>query len=220
MSPTRRTQQSRREGTIGKLVASAIDCINELGYQGASVQIICQRAELSQGALFRHFATKNELMQLVYNSTIDLLFDRATVDLAALPPEASDEDKMVCLMRSLVADVHYVVLMELMMAARTQPELSGLLTRDGLRQRDRFIAVLGTYFPRYAGNSEFVAMALTMMTTYHGMSLYRSMSREVEPSPLREQWLQSIMRQELSRLAKKGADTASPVYDLAALPQA
>lgn len=207
----------RREGTIGKLVASAIDCINELGYQGASVQIICQRAEMSQGALFRHFATKNELMKLVHSRTVDLLFDRAAADLAALPAQTSDEDKLLCMLRAMVAERYYVVLMELMMAARTQPELAILLADDATHQRDRFIALLGTYFPAYAGNSEFVAMTLTMATTYHGMSLYGALANSAsgrDPMPLREQWLQSILHQELARIARKGADTANPVYEV------
>ena len=61
----RRTQRERREGTIRKLLDAATDTLVEAGYAETSVQRICDRAEVSQGALFRHFATREELMVAV-----------------------------------------------------------------------------------------------------------------------------------------------------------
>lgn len=61
----RRTQRERREGTIRKLLDAATETLVEAGYAETSVQRICDRAEVSQGALFRHFATREELMVAV-----------------------------------------------------------------------------------------------------------------------------------------------------------
>jgi len=55
----------RREGTIKKLLDAATDVLIELGYAGATVQKICARAGVSQGGLFRHFATTEALMVAV-----------------------------------------------------------------------------------------------------------------------------------------------------------
>lgn len=63
--PRRRTQQERREGTIRKLLDAATDALVEVGYAGASVQVICERAGVSQGALFRHFETREALLVAV-----------------------------------------------------------------------------------------------------------------------------------------------------------
>jgi AcrR family transcriptional regulator len=63
--PKRRTQRERREGTIRKLLDAATDTLIEHGYAETSVQRICDRAGVSQGALFRHFATREELMVAV-----------------------------------------------------------------------------------------------------------------------------------------------------------
>jgi AcrR family transcriptional regulator len=65
MIERRRTQQERREGTIRKLLDAATDTLIEVGYAEASVQRICARTELSQGALFRHFPTREALMVAV-----------------------------------------------------------------------------------------------------------------------------------------------------------
>ena len=65
MIEKRRTQKERREGTIRTLLDAATDTLIEVGYAEASTQRICTRTELSQGALFRHFATREALMVAV-----------------------------------------------------------------------------------------------------------------------------------------------------------
>lgn len=65
MSAVRRTQKERREGTIRKILDAATETLIEIGYSEASVQRICDRAEVSQGALFRHFPSREDLMVAV-----------------------------------------------------------------------------------------------------------------------------------------------------------
>jgi AcrR family transcriptional regulator len=62
--PARRTQRQRRESTIAALVSATIEAVVELGYPRASVKEICRRAGVSEGALFRHFATRLDLVVL------------------------------------------------------------------------------------------------------------------------------------------------------------
>ena len=57
-----RTQQQRREDTIARLLDASIDTIIEVGYARASAKVITQRAQVSDGALFRHFPTMGDLM--------------------------------------------------------------------------------------------------------------------------------------------------------------
>jgi AcrR family transcriptional regulator len=61
----RRTQEERREATIRKLLDAATEALIEVGYAEASVQVICKRAGVSHGGLFRHFATREALMVAV-----------------------------------------------------------------------------------------------------------------------------------------------------------
>ncbi len=57
-----RTQQERREETIGKLLDATIDTLADVGYARTSVSEICSRAGLSHGALFCHFDSRLELI--------------------------------------------------------------------------------------------------------------------------------------------------------------
>src|SRR4051812_32580691 len=64
-TPPRRTQQERREATSRKGLDAAPDTLIELGYARTPVQAICARAGVSQGGLFRHFATHEDVMVAV-----------------------------------------------------------------------------------------------------------------------------------------------------------
>ena len=62
MSSPRRTQAERREGTIGALLDATVACLAERGYAATSTAAVCAEAGVSQGALFRHFPTRQALL--------------------------------------------------------------------------------------------------------------------------------------------------------------
>lgn len=194
---------------------AAIECLMESGYHGTSVQLICGRAGVSQGALFRHFATKNELMQPVGRKVVDDIFESALALAAQLPPGMSEEERIIALMKALVMSPRHIVLLELLMAARTTPDLRDIfLGSSSTYFRDRFVAMMASLFPRYAISTGFFATLLTMMTTMHGMALYRTLAEHPEGDRMREQWLLSALSAELERIRQEGADTRNPVYQL------
>lgn len=61
-APPRRTQQQRRDGTIGALLDATVTCLAERGYAATSTAVVCAGAGVSQGALFRHFPTRQALL--------------------------------------------------------------------------------------------------------------------------------------------------------------
>ncbi|TGN64556.1 TetR/AcrR family transcriptional regulator [Nocardioides eburneiflavus] len=58
----RRTQAERREGTITALLDATVRCLTERGYAATSTAAVCAEAGVSQGALFRHFPTRQALL--------------------------------------------------------------------------------------------------------------------------------------------------------------
>jgi AcrR family transcriptional regulator len=58
----RRSQQERTDTTKLALLDAAVATLVDEGFGGASASVICRRAGLSHGALFRHFATKDDLL--------------------------------------------------------------------------------------------------------------------------------------------------------------
>ncbi len=59
---TRRTQAERRDATIGLLLDATVECLATRGYTRTTAAAVCAVAGLSQGALFRHFPTRQALL--------------------------------------------------------------------------------------------------------------------------------------------------------------
>jgi AcrR family transcriptional regulator len=56
------TQAQRRAATQAKLLDATVEALVAVGYAGTSTTEVCRRAGVSQGALFRYWPTKAELL--------------------------------------------------------------------------------------------------------------------------------------------------------------
>jgi AcrR family transcriptional regulator len=57
-----RTQAERRASTQAKILDATVEALVAVGYAGTSTTEVCRRAGVSQGALFRYWPTKGELL--------------------------------------------------------------------------------------------------------------------------------------------------------------
>jgi AcrR family transcriptional regulator len=64
-------RQARSEATRRKIVDSAVDLINEIGYPAAGLGDIIERAELTKGALYYHFDSKEALATAIIEEGAD-----------------------------------------------------------------------------------------------------------------------------------------------------
>ncbi|HEY8040669.1 MAG TPA: helix-turn-helix domain-containing protein [Polyangiaceae bacterium] len=171
----RRTQEERREGTIRKLLDAATDALIELGYADASVQKICERAGVSQGALFRHFATREELMVAVGQDVGRQTLARYRRDFEALRDR---EDPLLLAMR-LVRDRCRSRLnqawYELAMAARTSPGLRKGLRPVAARYYEDIGELAVQLLPDLAAamGDRFAVLVETIVAVFDGESVHR-----------------------------------------------
>src|ERR1700742_2412732 len=82
-----RTQQERREQTVGRLLEACIATIIEVGYARASAAVITKRAGVSVGALFRHFDTMGDFMAATAYEVLRRQLDSFTKQVAAIPSD-------------------------------------------------------------------------------------------------------------------------------------
>ena len=137
-TPTpRRTQAERREGTIGALLDATVACLAERGYAATSTAAVCAEAGVSQGALFRHFPTRQALLVATaeHVAASNVADFRATVG-----AEVGTVDDVVAVLhrlRAIVLSPANQTWRELLVAARVDADLRAALlpARESLQAR-------------------------------------------------------------------------------------
>jgi AcrR family transcriptional regulator len=125
----RRTQAERRASTRTALLDACVDCLLEQGYAGLTTAAVVARAGVSRGAQAHHFGTKAELVMAALRHVIRQL--GAELETEPLSDELSVQQVQAVLLEQLWAmHVHraFPALIELWLAARTDPELRAELS--------------------------------------------------------------------------------------------
>ena len=122
-----RTQQQRREQTVGRLLEASIDTIIEVGYARASAAVITKRAGVSVGALFRHFDTMGDFMAATASEVLRRQLEWVTKQVAEIPPEVPGLETVLTILRDVTSGPTNAVLYELLIAARTDEKLKATL---------------------------------------------------------------------------------------------
>jgi AcrR family transcriptional regulator len=147
---TRRSQATRRADTRRRLLEAAIECLVALGYARTTTTEVCARAGVSQGALFKHFATKAELV----SAAAEHLFASLVADYrAAFAARARDTDRAAAaveLLWSIFQQPRLAAAFELYLAARTDPDLSARLAPVASTHADNLRREARALFPEAA----------------------------------------------------------------------
>lgn len=175
MTETRRTQQQRREGTIRKLLDAATETLIEVGYAEASIQRICARTELSQGALFRHFPTREALMVAVGEDVGAQLLARYKRKFAALKRGDGDIAAALRLLRDTCRSRPNQAWYELSIAARTNETLRKALEPVARNYFASITATARDLLPAVAKafGDAFEVLVSTMVAVFDGEQVHR-----------------------------------------------
>jgi len=122
-----RTQQQRREETVARLLEASIATITEVGYARASAAVITKRANVSVGALFRHFDTMGDFMAATAYEVLRRQIDEFGKKVAEIPADTPALEAGLTILRDVTANSTNAVLYELMVAARTDEKLKATL---------------------------------------------------------------------------------------------
>jgi AcrR family transcriptional regulator len=125
-----RTQQERREQTVGRLLEACIATIIEVGYAKASAAVITKRAGVSVGALFRHFDTMGDFMAATASEVLRRQLDSFTKRVAEIPADQPALQAALAILRDITSGPTNAVLYELLIAARTDEKLRDTLQHE------------------------------------------------------------------------------------------
>jgi AcrR family transcriptional regulator len=134
-----RTPGATAAGTSERLLRAAADVFARRGYDGARVTDIAERAGLSNGALYAHFASKAELLLGALRAHGPRVLD----SLIAASPTRSIADLLLETGRSLRRrrDPDGYLVLEALVAARRDEEVAGPM-RDYVVDRTTWLAGL------------------------------------------------------------------------------
>jgi AcrR family transcriptional regulator len=141
---SRRTQSERRAHTRAALIAAGRTLFSERGFAGAGREDIVEHAGLTRGALYHHFASKEDLFAAVYEEVERDLCDAVIVAAAGSsdPVEGLRLGAFAFLDAAATPDVRRIVLLDgpAVLSPEVQHEIAqryGLgLVREALRAAD------------------------------------------------------------------------------------
>jgi AcrR family transcriptional regulator len=143
-----RTQAERSAETQAALLDATIASLVEVGYARTSTTEIVRRAGVSRGAQVHHFPTKASLVVAAVERVFQMQ-ERAFVErFTALPAGEQTLDRAVELLWSIFNGPAYPAVLELIVAARTDPELQVVVQAVGTRFERSVAELFGGFFPQ------------------------------------------------------------------------
>lgn len=177
--PVRRTQAERRATTRGALLDATIEVLVDCGYAGLTTTMVCERAGVTRGAQAHYFATKADLVV----QSLSHLTDKLVVELVAQPIGVADglEKQYAALLNRLWEIYSGPVsqaLLELFVAARTDPELNRALVQFDAAVMATLADAAQQVAPTLAARPEFATVMITSISTIRGLRMLRSVASE------------------------------------------
>jgi len=176
------TQAERTAATTEKLLDATVSLVIERGYRGTSLPEICKRAGVSRGAQLHHYPTKEALVA----GSIEHLLVRRVNELADRLARAIESsggafdlgDAATKLWSIYTGDTFYAWL-ELVVAARTEPELQRLLADVDKRFTTRAEKLCERFlFPYVEDKEEIASTTRLILAMFDGLATHRILTKD------------------------------------------
>ncbi len=167
-------QQARSRATRLRLLESTAEALEGLGYARTTTTEVCRRAGVSQGALFKHFATKADLIANTTRHVFAGLIAEYRQGFAAIDGRGDDVRAALALLWQTFQGARLAVVFELYTAARTDEALRAALLPVMTEHRENLYAEAGALFPAAAARNPNFRTALdTIVMALQGAALAR-----------------------------------------------
>jgi AcrR family transcriptional regulator len=189
-----RTQQQRREETVARLLDASIDTIIEVGYARASAAMIARRAEVSDGALFRHFPTMGDFMAATAHEVMRRQLGLFSKRVAEIPADRPALEAALTILRDVTGNPTNTVMYELLIAARTDEKLRATLQAVLTEYAANILATARSLPGADELDEETLAgLAAILTNTFDGAAIVRSVLPQPELEERRIQMLAELL---------------------------
>ncbi len=165
-----RWQKRKAAATRNLILDAAADCLVEGGYARLTTVEVLKRANVSRGAMHHHFASRAELVSALIDHVLRKRLDRFLSDYLAALRDSDPENAI-----EIATGVHwdsmktpeFTAYLELVIAARTDPELSALLVPATQAFEREWIGEVERAIPHWDGASQAMLLANDIAAAMH-----------------------------------------------------
>ena len=196
----RRSQTERRAGTRALLLEATIGCLAERGYAHTTTTEVCRRAGVSQGALFKHFATKTELVSRAAEHLFAALVAEYRDAFAAAARHGDPIEAATRLLAETFRQPHLQAAFELYLAARTDASLAVSLRPVVERHDANLRRQARELFPEAAAHSpDFEAVVDVVVSALQGSAMGGAAVRDEARDARQLAYLTRLVRTSFAR---------------------
>jgi AcrR family transcriptional regulator len=145
----RRTQFERAAGTREALLSAAIECLVDVGYARTTTRMVAERAGVSRGAQTHHYPSKTDLVAAAIEHLFDRLIAQFRQAFATLPDGQRTLEEAVGLVWEVVKGPSFAAILEVTVAARTDPELRVVVHGMSAVLESSVVGLLRELFPAF-----------------------------------------------------------------------
>ncbi|QSQ21353.1 TetR/AcrR family transcriptional regulator [Pyxidicoccus parkwayensis] len=125
---TGRQEQERSRVTRQRLMEAAIGALRELGWAGATMTVIAERAGVSRGACQHHFPTRADLVAAAVEYVGSQQMEEVLRRSAQLPADERRTEAILHMLAGIYTSPLFISAVQLWVAAAADPELRTQLT--------------------------------------------------------------------------------------------
>lgn len=187
-----------------RLLEASAELLTERGYSRLATAAVAERAGVAHGTLFKHFATKTELMAATTEHVLEDVigeFLRMAQEFSARPEPI---DQALGAVWSLFRSDRLQATLELYVAARTDESLQDALRPIFTTHRSAFLSAARTLLPSTADAAHFESTVTGVLATLLGGALLWSVVPEPDFFQSELAFVDRIARAELARLSSEG----------------
>jgi len=201
------SSRSRRAAeTRSRLLVATAELLAERGYSRLATAAVAERAGVAHGTLFKHFATKSELMA----ATTELVLEEIIGEFLAMAQEFAGKpepiDHALRAVWTLFRSERLQATLELYVAARTDQSLRDALRPIFTTHRSAFLSAARALLPSTANEAHFESNVTGILATLLGGAVLWSVVPEPEFFQSELAFVDRITRAELARLGSKDED--------------
>jgi AcrR family transcriptional regulator len=156
-------QAQKSASTRLQIVEAALRCFVDLGYSGTTTTVIAEKAGLSRGAMLHHFPSKIDIVRAAVEHLHAKRLKAFRKAIDKMPRDETRPRRALDAYLEHVKHPMYVAFLELWIAARTDPELRGILQPAQQAFESEWYRTAKDLWPEWSDSGENFDLALDLV---------------------------------------------------------